>query len=901
MNPSSGRRLLVVLGVIVVLALGYVVWDASRAELDADDPEAGDASRRLTAEGETVGLEGRGEKGKAVQPTSDPTGMILPSPVDLEAIDRLRDLHGVVVRADGAPVAGAVVEVVQHPWRRGSLLAHDEWHTETTGPATLSARDGTFALPLTRGITVALRVSAEGFATITLEERQPGERVRVVLRRGVTLVLTARDPEGNAVPGVQVTLGGRGAEQGTGFRARGVCDAEGGCRFEELPARGRVRIEARAGPLGGWADRWETVELPAEGEHGYDFTVSPGRVVRGRVTDAATGRPVEGARVGMGWTFFKEVRTDADGRYALGGWTGNGYHEIHVLAAGYARAERAVTAAATFDVTLKRGFALRGQVLGSRGAVGGAQVAVVGSHSGESGQLVSTGHTRTRADGSFAVADLRRDVAHILVVMAPGHGRLVQTVAAPEQGAAILDLGAVTLPPGLRIAGRVLDADGKAMPRTSVTITGPLGLQGDGSNYGREEERVTDDLGRYTFGDLASGRYVVTAGAYNGVQSTRELQLEADREAFDLRFEPQRTLTVRVVNARDEPVPEVTVYAAPWGAEDAFSVTNAKGTVTFRLPLHVRWVQLRVFGNEGGKPYLQPDEQRVAADAGQHRIVLQDAAVLSGRLLDPTGAPIIMAQVGARRGDALVGSGHTDAQGRFRLLLKPGGPVDVAFRGDVWRDAVSGGRYHGRLPLVASVPRTPVPGKGIVLRAAAIPAESELRVRVLLPDGKPAQGFRVVLTPTPVGTEGRSTTDAEGRVRYAKLTTQPVTLDVGPPRARHHELAAQRETNVLPGGDEIVIRLAAPVLLEGVAVDAAGAPIEGASVMCNLSLSGSLPAVKTAADGRFTLALPPAFADRVEIWGAHKTADGTFLYASVSGVDPRAGPLRLVLKPHRGW
>ena len=100
------------------------------------------------------------------------------APVDLAAVDRERDLHGIVVReSNGAPIAGAELRVVAYPWRRANVLNHDGYDDTLDGPGTRSAIDGTFALRLRAGTEVALRVCAAGHAPLELRELQAGARV----------------------------------------------------------------------------------------------------------------------------------------------------------------------------------------------------------------------------------------------------------------------------------------------------------------------------------------------------------------------------------------------------------------------------------------------------------------------------------------------------------------------------------------------------------------------------------------------------------------------------------------------------------------------------------------------------------------------------------------------------
>ncbi|MHC4939640.1 MAG: sigma-70 family RNA polymerase sigma factor, partial [Planctomycetota bacterium] len=130
----------------------------------------------------------------------------LPVPVDLDAVDREREVHGLVVRADGSPIPGARLQILDFPWRRGGVLNEEERDVEARGPMTLSARDGTFRLSWRRGESGWLDVSAAGFAARRIPWVQAGERLRIELDQGATLVVHVRDPSGDPVPSASVVF-----------------------------------------------------------------------------------------------------------------------------------------------------------------------------------------------------------------------------------------------------------------------------------------------------------------------------------------------------------------------------------------------------------------------------------------------------------------------------------------------------------------------------------------------------------------------------------------------------------------------------------------------------------------------------------------------------------------------
>jgi hypothetical protein len=127
------------------------------------------------------------------------------------------------------------------------------------------------------------------------------------------------------------------------------------------------------------------IEVAGAGEHRLSLRVTRGAVLQGRITDAASGDPVGGARVSVGRTIFLSTVTDPRGNYEIQGVprlgrsspliTGGG-SPVLVFAAGYPAHEfqtfkhREDTYVGNF--TLARGTDIRGRVVdvGGRGVEG---------------------------------------------------------------------------------------------------------------------------------------------------------------------------------------------------------------------------------------------------------------------------------------------------------------------------------------------------------------------------------------------------------------------------------------------------------------------------------------------------------------------------------------------------
>src|SRR5262245_57901905 len=330
-----------VAALLVVTRGAWLPWGAS------GDATSGTKAPSLLETGERAGLSSGDRDHEATLAAGGRSAATanadLPAPVDLEKANRDLDLHGTVVTADGRPVAGADLVTVTYPFRRADILANDRYHESLEGPRTKSASDGTFSIRLRRGATVALRVSAAGFATVEKPSCQAGERAKIVLRPGVTLVVEAKTPEGTPAAGAAFNLTRAGHRGDVAFHRSATTGPDGVAKFDDLPPGVSAYLESGESA---WGDpEWTDVTLPESGTITIPVQFEGGRTITGRVTDRDTKAPVAGARVGMNWTLHRAVKTDADGRYELKGWTGKGIRDLHVLAAGYGRSERVVESA----------------------------------------------------------------------------------------------------------------------------------------------------------------------------------------------------------------------------------------------------------------------------------------------------------------------------------------------------------------------------------------------------------------------------------------------------------------------------------------------------------------------------------------------------------------------------
>ncbi len=901
-------RGMILIGALILLAA--CVWTLREPERDeiqgsgTDEPSSSKAPM-LGSKRDSVDLGSKDVRNPSIDAFN---GDASHPPVDLKAAKRRGDVHGVVLDSEGLPLAGAELRIVRFPWRRGSILAADRYDEPAYGASTYSATDGTFALPVRQGESIHVNVRLEGYASLTRKNLTQASYVKLVLHRGVALHVTTQGENGDVLPSVSLELSLFDSSGDYGHDIKATTDADGKHTFANLPPGWSFRISANDNHLGGWMDDYETHRLPESGSRTMTLTIPKGRLVTGTVTDAVTGRAIAGARVGMGWVFHKETRADEEGRYALGGWTGNGYHDIHVLAPGYARASYDVANKKTVDFALVRGFSVRGRAVNESGnPLSGARVSVVGSKFVDSRQSISTAHGVASGDGLFSFDGLTPSIVHSVVIQSPGYGRYLTDFDAPVASANEVDLGEIVVPSGVALTGAVVDADGA--PRTGLYVSiqganddaGRLRRDGGESvdlDYGRQEETRTGADGRFAFPDLAPGSYVVQAGTRGDVV-TQSLTLRAGNThpSIRLQFQPTHKLSLLVVNEDGEPIKEAFFRIEPEGGEETYNDTDADGCISFVLPLRVTRALVAYEGGmvDSKEVYLTPDAVRLAVREKTHTIVLKRAAVVHGVLLaDDT--PLERAFVSAKRAGHQVDSATTDGKGAFRLLVPLGVAVDVQFQGNVFRRSKKG---HKNLQVPWFAQALDVKGDGplITLRAKRVPKDLTLTIRVEDTAGAPVERATIDVRPTPTLDAEHPKTDKRGMATISDLTAMPLLVIVHPPKSDRSRLGRVAVKNVRPSDDTLTVALTPPKIMSGVVVDSQGRAVEGANVQVYGQFAGFNLKETTNALGEFRLYVPADAKERLEISVYKSQKDGTTLMERRSGIDLSQRNLKFTVRP----
>lgn len=536
---------------------------------------------------------------------------------------------------------------------------------------------------------------------------------------------------------------------------------------------------------------------------------------------------------------------------------------------------------------------LAGTVVDGEGRpVAGAEVRLLSE-----GRLEAS--TRTSQAGAFQFLGLTAG-GRDLLALAPGFAP--ERLAVPVRGAGESIPIVLVLRPGRVATGRVLDESERpvAGARVKLSRSRPSWwdpLSGEEDLY----RAVTGADGRFELPQVPAGRYDlgVRAAGFAPFRS-RGLDIPKGSGATDFGrqvLERGAVVAGRVSDSEGRPVPDAEVWVVPYEMRDTdrdWSRYYAAGPAAKTGPRGEFEIPDLAPGETVDLDICRPGYLSIAwtvpeAPGESVEAVLQPAVHISGRVLDPRGAPVADARLVAwisgeqpddpRRARPCfreTGSARTGADGGFLLdALRPGWWT-VRASAEGWRRAESerrqlrdGESLEGLEIVLGERP------PGVVLG------------RVLLPGGRPAAGAEVSI---PGEEDVTAISGGDGAYRLDGIEPGERILV-----ATHPGHEASRNLRVAPGENRVDLTLEPDGLREvrGRVLGPEGEPVAGAEV-----IPGGFAIDTSAADGSFVVRLPDGthriWADR-EGHAPSETAVVAVDGGPVEGIDlrlPRAGSIR---------
>lgn len=609
-----------------------------------------------------------------------------PAPA-LDAVPELERLSGRVLDLEQRPIAGARIEALHSPTDGTEIFAGGLAEPARELVATESDAQGRFMLELPYGILVELRASAAGFASDRLTTRFGGAEILIHLgaSAGVSGRVT-RAADGTAVAGAFVRLWG-GAEQSVERMLR--TDALGRYRAEDLPP-GRLGLIVV--PESEAHTRYAELELAPGQVLQHDVVVDAGWSVAGRVLDRRSGTPIAGAEVSAHDFVFKTVRTDAHGAFEIAGLFDRAL-TLEARAPGYGRGEQRVLDEATpVEVLLQAGRFARGRVLAPGGEpLAGAFVAAIAGSSEGGTRRTDLRTTRSGPDGRFELADLRADLAHVLLVRASGVGTSFHAFPPDESQSTAVEFGDLELAACAALEGRVLDAAGAPLAGLSVDLR-PAGTAPELKLADLHGQRVvqSDATGRFVFRELAPGDWRLYAHSPDHpplVEERLRLAPGEFRRGFDLHIRAGLAIEGSVGDERGHPLAGVVLRALPeagppgprWSVSDAQGRFRVSGLLpgAYTLLLHGPRAEADTVSRHESlrEPHVE------AGTRGLELRLAGRSSSIRGRVLGADGMPLAGAFV-ARIEDGVPPEEFvlSDSQGRFELPVAPQTRVELIAR-----------------------------------------------------------------------------------------------------------------------------------------------------------------------------------------------------------------------------
>lgn len=722
-DTPAGRRsprtlLAAALGLALLLAsIAWLYWSGDEREsvsMAATEPAA---SAEHTASIDS-NVSPRGDASSRAETTTDAATLAADPAATKAEPTRVGVLRGRVIDSASAPVAAASVTLRRGEARGFTVLDIDLNKTTNVIAQTSSDARGEFSFELERGMPVDLHVEARGFCPTLVSNRHAGEFVEVTVTAGfLCFGRVTRESDGSPIAGAKVRVFKIGGPSSLACETETASDGRYEVRFTFKDG-----IRLAVVPKLEQCSDWIELALPPDGKIERDVALADGIVVAGKVTELGTGRPIQGAIVGEGWTFQRTATTNSSGEYELHGFGNTGINEVAAKAPGYGQTKTeelpgAVDGVMHLDFQLAPARAAHGRVVDGRGApIEGVLAAAIASEMGGQGQRIDWVYGRSDSDGRFRIDNMTHELRHALMLTKRGYATRIYNFPARELEQTELDLGTLELGEPALIAGTVEDENARGVADVEVVLHGAnddrfrlldAGEQatGDlGDWYVNSRSTRTDSNGHFSFGDVGGGEHYTVHARQRGRPESAKVPISiADGEVRDdvvILFALGASLRGRVVDPERRPLNGVYLNAtvldedrhvgannanvsARTGADGKFEFRGLSGG-NYRLDVHPYETE-----NSGGDaPLLPTAVERVHTDGPELEIVLPRGEAIRGRAVDAQGAALFGYIVVAVQPDGrYAATADTNAAGEWSLAVERGTVFDLELHGSPQTDA----------------------------------------------------------------------------------------------------------------------------------------------------------------------------------------------------------------------
>ncbi len=483
-------------------------------------------------------------------------------------------------------------------------------------------------------------------------------------------------------------------------------------------------VEVTAGATGYLRPEAITARASAADPSGPSLALQPAAAIEGTVVDG-TGAPVAGAKLTLdqrraeGVLMFRmggpsseaSAVSSSRGRFRLGPIDSGAMYDLTARAKGFAPGTKEVAGLEArktlrgMRVELDPGQAVVGHLVDEQGnSIAGADASLRPAAKGRgAGGLmmegIGGGADRERAladdDGRFRIVGLRPG-AYELALARKGFARKTIPGVDVKTSEGPVDLGDIVLEPGERVAGRVIDPQGRPIDGVEVTVQQgdlrmPFVMRGMGAT-GRPPDAVTGTDGMFLLEDRQKGEAIELSLSRSGYGAARQPGVKVPPEMpIEITMQPASKVSGAVLDQDRKPLPGATVTLRR-------SQTGGIGGAVIKMMMQddatvddqgrflfedIEPGTISLSAVAPGRREAKRDSIEVPAgeDLAGVDLTLPPGAVITGRVLAPDGRAAIGVEVGVvDEGQAEMARMRgpvSDGEGRFRIEGVEPGAVSI--------------------------------------------------------------------------------------------------------------------------------------------------------------------------------------------------------------------------------
>jgi Carboxypeptidase regulatory-like domain/Polysaccharide lyase family 4, domain II len=559
----------------------------------------------------------------------------------------------------GVIVTGHVVDEVGKAIAQAQVSTAGIWNLGSSVEPVTSDDKGAFTLTLAAGTHTLVAVDKEhapSRSTPVVVGTKPVDGLVIVMKVGGRLAGKVVDPKHLPIAFATVRVAGKGSEMYGVSRRQATTDKDGVFELRGL-SRAKLDVRAETDTAGSKIVSFDltTINEKKDVELVLDVTGTISGVVVddkaqpiAEVQVASTPDVFGGANEdSLALTGFSTATTDGDGKFTIHGLP-DGPYKLHASRHETQRFNLEGTAAKTGDTNVKLVLATPGSITGTLAKSDGKPPILASVRAGWRPGTPAT-------DGKFLVDDLEPG-DYDLTIHGPEFADIIKHGVKVEVGKTT-DLGAITVPHGRTLTGKVVDASGAPVPGAKIKAGNMLyQIQGAEDQMSTFEDAsgtrsaYSDQDGAFVLIGIPKQATNVMAESDKGRSNAIEVPGgEDDPPAIALQLKGFGTI-VGKVTLKGQPAPSIAVTDTPKAGGAQIQISQADDTGAFTITKVAEGTHVLSAMQQGGMgASFKTSSTTVQITAGQTTTVTLDIPVgtitLDVDIKPAAGATVNAAQV----------------------------------------------------------------------------------------------------------------------------------------------------------------------------------------------------------------------------------------------------------------